>query len=290
MKTLKIPIITGNITHANQPLLLFIRPENQSNSSGNQINDSPYASSSSTASSSMHTYSTNNFTYPTSTPGYNTGFSKSLSASDCSTSNAEIFHFICFVPISGRLYELDGLKPFPVDHGPLDTDPKQANWTIKFKSIIRQRLSSFNSGQNNHEIRFNLMALVPDKMIQLGDEIDLMKFNAATIGNMLAEVRGLCLNENDLNCVKNESGIKTELIHVIKKESELELGVVKSEGNATGSEVKPNTRQLRSSRVAIHKETNVEGLSNNGKSEQFEVTFLLDGGDDETKKKNLGKL
>ena len=109
------------------------------------------------------------------------------------------------MPINGRLYELDGLKPFPVDHGPISSqtythnlknnnlssqsnngnnyfnandpaslltssnDPNQvmlssliassgilnsvaanantnSNWTHKFKQIIRQRLSSFNSG------------------------------------------------------------------------------------------------------------------------------------------------
>ena len=87
------------------------------------------------------------------------------------------------MPINGRLYELDGLKPFPVDHGPITVSNSynynlndqsvyndnlsssqsaltslistsnlsqslnlNINWTIKFKQIIRQRLSSFNSG------------------------------------------------------------------------------------------------------------------------------------------------
>jgi len=29
----------------------------------------------------------------------------------------EAFHFVSYVPISGRLFELDGLKPYPIDHG-----------------------------------------------------------------------------------------------------------------------------------------------------------------------------
>ena len=34
----------------------------------------------------------------------------------------EAYHFIGYVPINGRLYELDGLKPGPIDHGTITTD------------------------------------------------------------------------------------------------------------------------------------------------------------------------
>ena len=29
----------------------------------------------------------------------------------------EAFHFVSYVSINGRLFELDGLKPYPIDHG-----------------------------------------------------------------------------------------------------------------------------------------------------------------------------
>ena len=31
--------------------------------------------------------------------------------------DSETFHFVSYVPIHGHLFELDGLKPHPIDHG-----------------------------------------------------------------------------------------------------------------------------------------------------------------------------
>jgi hypothetical protein len=43
----------------------------------------------------------------------------------------EAFHFVSYVPINGRLFELDGLKKFPIDHGPI---PQGENWTEKLRN------------------------------------------------------------------------------------------------------------------------------------------------------------
>jgi hypothetical protein len=43
----------------------------------------------------------------------------------------EAFHFVSYVPINGRLFELDGLKKFPIDHGPI---PHGENWTEKLRN------------------------------------------------------------------------------------------------------------------------------------------------------------
>jgi ubiquitin carboxyl-terminal hydrolase BAP1 len=91
------------------------------------------------------------------------------------SANTELFHYICFVPINNHLYELDGLQPHPIDHGKI---ADRANWTEKFKQIIHERISLTQSNgettpnglnghllnQNTSEIRYSLMALVPDKI------------------------------------------------------------------------------------------------------------------------------
>lgn len=65
----------------------------------------------------------------------------------------EAFHFVSFVPIGGRLFELDGLKPYPIDHGPCS----EVEWTDKFRSVIADRLGI--TADEYNEIRFNLMAV-----------------------------------------------------------------------------------------------------------------------------------
>ncbi|KAK7063225.1 Ubiquitin carboxyl-terminal hydrolase bap1 [Halocaridina rubra] len=76
-------------------------------------------------------------------------------------SNAETFHFVSYVPVSGRLFELDGLKPSPIDHGPWQ---EGEDWTEKFRRVITDRLGIATGGEPYHDIRFNLMAVVPDKI------------------------------------------------------------------------------------------------------------------------------
>lgn len=75
---------------------------------------------------------------------------------------SETYHFVSFVPIGERLFELDGLKEWPIDHGPW---AESEHWTDLFKRIITRRL---NEGEG---IQFNLMALIPDPLPQLSKDV-----------------------------------------------------------------------------------------------------------------------
>lgn len=90
----------------------------------------------------------------------------------------ETFHFVSYVPINGRLYELDGLKPFPIDHGTLDD---KEDWTEQFRKVITERLGIATGGEPYHDIRFNLMAVVPDKRVSLIRRVKLLKMNKKAI-------------------------------------------------------------------------------------------------------------
>lgn len=66
-----------------------------------------------------------------------------------------VYHFVGYVPIDGRLYELDGLKEGPVDLGAI---PPDSEWTEVVKPIIQKRINKYQEG----EIHFNLMAVISD--------------------------------------------------------------------------------------------------------------------------------
>ncbi|XP_074647990.1 ubiquitin carboxyl-terminal hydrolase isozyme L5-like [Tubulanus polymorphus] len=81
------------------------------------------------------------------------------------TKDDDVFHFVGYLPIDGRLYELDGLKDGPIDLGAV-TDG--GDWLDFIKPIIEQRIQRYNAD----EIHFNLMAVVSDRTMIYQRRID----------------------------------------------------------------------------------------------------------------------
>lgn len=75
----------------------------------------------------------------------------------------DAFHFISYVPINGRLYELDGLKKGPVDLGPCEL----SKWLAVVRPVLQARIRKYQSS----EIRFNLMAVIKDRRVAYKDEL-----------------------------------------------------------------------------------------------------------------------
>ncbi|XP_059153789.1 ubiquitin carboxyl-terminal hydrolase calypso-like isoform X2 [Physella acuta] len=127
---------------------------------------------------------------------------KQAGLSSVRTMDSETFHFVSYVPIHGRLFELDGLKPHPIDHGPWE---KGEDWTEKFRRVITDRLGMATGGEPYHDIRFNLMAVVPDKRQLLEHKLLTLKTNRKIVLEALQQVVSPTTSEKSDSDCKNQS-------------------------------------------------------------------------------------
>ena len=101
----------------------------------------------------------------------------------------DTFHFVSYVPIKGRLFELDGLKRYPIDHGPIG---ENEDWTEKFRRVILERL-----GVAADEIRFALMAVVPDRRQAVARRLKMLRTNRTIVVEALKQLVKEVYDEGD---------------------------------------------------------------------------------------------
>ncbi|KAG9483413.1 hypothetical protein GDO78_009368 [Eleutherodactylus coqui] len=107
-----------------------------------------------------------------------------------STKDDDAFHFVSYVPVNGRLYELDGLRDGPIDLGPCNLD----DWISVVRPVIEKRMQKYCEG----EIRFNLMAIVSDRKKIYGKKI-------SELQKQLSEVEPMETDHNSLvNSIQSE--------------------------------------------------------------------------------------
>jgi len=89
------------------------------------------------------------------------------------TDEDDVFHFIAYVPHSdGKVYELDGLQQGPIPVGDVgnianDSVADYLSWLTLARAAIQDRIDKYAAS----EIKFNLMALVKDKRVNIQSKI-----------------------------------------------------------------------------------------------------------------------
>ncbi|KAL1961734.1 hypothetical protein VTN77DRAFT_1096 [Rasamsonia byssochlamydoides] len=150
--------------------------------------------------------------------------------------DADVYHFIAYTPVNGVLYELDGLQPFPISHGPCDID----SFPEKVIEVIQRRIARYPEG----EIRFNLMAVVRDLRIrarEIGDtellERETRKRRAWAWENALRRANFVGFIGEVLKGVvdkKVKDGTYTEWIEAAKKETQRRVESRRAGQNVAG--------------------------------------------------------
>jgi ubiquitin carboxyl-terminal hydrolase L5 len=101
----------------------------------------------------------------------------------------DVFHFVSFLPIEGRIYELDGLKAGPIDHGAAGSD-----WTEAVRPIIEARMQKYTAG----EIHFNLMAIIQDRTVRYNNQLKaLVGLSADTQASEVARIEMMLADEEN---------------------------------------------------------------------------------------------
>uniref|UniRef100_A0A3B5L6F7 ubiquitinyl hydrolase 1 n=1 Tax=Xiphophorus couchianus TaxID=32473 RepID=A0A3B5L6F7_9TELE len=127
----------------------------------------------------------------------------------------EAFHFVSYVPIKDRLFELDGLKAYPIDHGPWGEDE---DWTDKARRVIMERIGLATAGEPYHDIRFNLMAVVPDRRMKYESKLEILKRNRQIILEGLQKM--IRLTQPEVVHDKKQQNTSSPDENTIKKEAD----------------------------------------------------------------------
>ncbi|KIW18360.1 hypothetical protein PV08_02648 [Exophiala spinifera] len=77
---------------------------------------------------------------------------------DPNAGTEDVFHFIAYTCHHGKLYELDGLQPYPISHGDCTPD----TFPERIIPVLQRRIERYPPG----EVRFNLMAVCQDQRIK----------------------------------------------------------------------------------------------------------------------------
>ena len=102
----------------------------------------------------------------------------------------DVFHFVSYIHFKNSIYEIDGLRSGPIL---IEENVKNEEWIKKVKPSIINRINLYEQ----NEIKFNLLALVPDRL-EKAKKIDAdLKKRRDYIQNLI-EKKGEVSNDKEL--------------------------------------------------------------------------------------------
>ncbi|KAJ3853169.1 ubiquitin C-terminal hydrolase [Lentinula lateritia] len=113
--------------------------------------------------------------------------SKSKTVDSSENTEEEVYHFIGYVPAFGKVWELDGLKPGPLEVGELASEGNTTDWMDVARPAIRMKMAKYGGGADAGNIRFSLLALVDGSYEKANDEWEYWRRERRSIERRLNE-------------------------------------------------------------------------------------------------------
>ncbi|KAM7535165.1 hypothetical protein Aperf_G00000090940 [Anoplocephala perfoliata] len=142
-------------------------------------------------------------------------------ASSTTGDAGDTFHFVCFLPVGRYLYELDGLKQEPINHGLLEDPITHNGWTRQCLDLLKQRM-------RDQDVRYNLMAVVPDRRMALTSRLDNLEKNRSILEKTIQQLS-----------TSNATAVQVKLEH----NGTLEPTSTSSSSDVNGSPANPSTME-----------------------------------------------
>ena len=127
-------------------------------------------------------------------------FAHSATLKETTEEGDDIFHFVSYIHFKNAIYEIDGLQEGPIL---IENCATFDEWIKKVKPSLINRINLFS----NNEIKFNLLAVVPNKLDKAKKEKDLLYYQKSYIDALL----------KGENIVKDEKNLE-EFNHMSKEQ------------------------------------------------------------------------
>ncbi|KAF4620951.1 hypothetical protein D9613_000328 [Agrocybe pediades] len=112
----------------------------------------------------------------------------SLDGLELPRKSEDAYHFVVYLPINGAVYELDGLKPYPIRHGGYEESGE--GWLKTAREVIEARINTYSLGA----LEFSLLALRDDPLPSLQSQ--LLHYQAVGDSTSANELVAKIANEN----------------------------------------------------------------------------------------------
>lgn len=100
------------------------------------------------------------------------------------TDDDDVFHFVSYIHFKNCIYEIDGLREGPIL---IADNIANENWIEAVKPSILNRISLYA----NNDIKFNLLALVPNRLLKAAEDENMLQRRIESINKQISNLNGI---------------------------------------------------------------------------------------------------